>query len=245
MSIVDLFIELHNEGYKDSMKKLNYDIYFDETNNIRIARLTPSGTNTNIEHNFFVLGGIAITKNTYLEKDLLYKCLNLQKNLKELKFKNLCPHRENFINIIKSKKLLSFFRYLKSSNAYIHFHALHFLYWALVDIIDSLFDEPDINHEIYLTYCNQLKSDFIEVLCKDYNKLLTILYQFSFPNLRTLSQYSTISSLWVMNIIVLPFIAELSLCIRRCSVSESSADENSSNNRMLPGLRRARATAIL
>lgn len=182
-TIVGNLVDLHNKIYGKQTKKLNFDLYFDETNNIRIVRLTSNGTNADIKNHFFVLGGIAIKNGTRLENNDVYSSIGLQSNVTEMKFKHLCPHRENFRSIIKSSKLLLFLEYLSTHSIYIHFHVFDFLYWALVDILDSLFDENDHNQTIYLMHYEILKSDFMEVLCTDYDELIKILYEYSFPNI--------------------------------------------------------------
>ena len=182
-TLVDELILQHNKMYGLNTQINNCDMFFDETNNIRIAKLTDKGTNDEIKHRFFVLGGVAVEKGVCINIDDVYDYIGLQSSTREMKFKHLCPYRNNFTNIIKSKKLLSFFKFLDTKSIYIHFHAFHFLYWTLVDIIDSLFDKKDHLQDLFFIYHEKLKSDFMEVLLNDYDNLIKMLYDYSFPNI--------------------------------------------------------------
>ena len=56
------------------------------------------------------------------------------------------------------------------------------MYFALVDILDSLIEEADINQRVALSLYNELQSDMTEVLYDDYDSLHKILVKYEFPN---------------------------------------------------------------
>ena len=57
------------------------------------------------------------------------------------------------------------------------------MYYALIDILDSLIEENDVNQSVAMMYYHQFQSDMTEVLYKDYDGLHKILVKYQFPNI--------------------------------------------------------------
>jgi hypothetical protein len=112
--------------------------YYDETNNIGKFWLNDTGVNTtDALTKDFVLGGIAFEEDAYPDVNELINKLNLQK-ASELKSSNLFRGK-GFLDIMGSKRTNTFLNWLNDSPLFIHYASLNNVYFALVDIIDSLF----------------------------------------------------------------------------------------------------------
>lgn len=88
----------------------------------------------------------------------------------------------NFEEAIKQPRLRKFFEYLLTHDILIHFDVLHYMHFAIVDILDSLIQEDDENQQAAFMYYLPLQSAMIEVLYCDYNRLHDIFCRYEFPN---------------------------------------------------------------
>lgn len=155
-----------------------YTIYHDESNNIRLLRLTENGLNiTNPD--CFVLGGV-LHKGAHrpLELDDLKFKLRLQKSIKEIKLKHL--GKGTFPEILKSEKIKIFLQWLHEKDLLIHFSIMDVIYWSIVDIIDSILTEA--GHTQLFAINRELKNDLYEILRADFKKPMEIFKNYSYPD---------------------------------------------------------------
>ena len=184
MTKLDDFIN----SYKENIEKLNipslninHIFYFDESNNIKKGIIGyDKDNNADLENLYFVLGGIAI-KNTLDFNDLL-KYVGARQTPVDAKFNFFAFKHNNFLEAINQSRLRKFFEYLLNNNILIHFDVLHYMHFALTDILDSLIEENDANQFAALMYYKQLQSDMMEVLYQDYDELHALLVKYEFPN---------------------------------------------------------------
>lgn len=152
--------------------------YYDETNNIRRYYLREEGLNESIKTNF-ILGGIVLEEGQKVEIVDLFKSFGLQDNVTEIKLRHLA--RGGFINCLKSSYLHSIFEFLISNEVYVHYSSLNFLYFSVVDIIDSLCEATEI---IYDPYHNRLlKNDLYLVVKRNVETFIELFYKYGFPNI--------------------------------------------------------------
>lgn len=156
-----------------------YTFYYDETNNIRKLYLKNSGFNVNKTDNFILAGILHKGLNTDSDYSALFKMLNLQKSTHELKLRHIATG--NFLNMLKSDKLLIILNWLIENKFYIHYFNLNIVYWSVVDIIDSIIGE--LNHPFYNINHMLLKSDFYELANSNSDVFLNALYEFNYPDI--------------------------------------------------------------
>ncbi|PFJ30593.1 hypothetical protein COI92_06270 [Bacillus anthracis] len=162
----------------EEMKKLrkdfdvNYNFYYDETNNARVFKIKNEELNVHKDKDF-VLGGIVLEEDKVNEVESsfyqLREKLKIQQKLKEVKLNNLCPKGSDFLNCIHSKKIRDLLQWLTDKNIYIHFTMLDHLYYSIADIIESLnYDSPFNDNDDFKTmlyYFVYLNTDaFIKIL---------------------------------------------------------------------------------
>lgn len=168
--------QLHNLQNIDD----KYIFYYDETNNIRkfwFKDENKLNISTNDLTKNFVLGGLLHKKiDTEFGIENLKKSLKLQKTIKEVKLDHLA--KGNFISCLDSKKLEIFLDWLISNNLYIHYSSLNILYFALVDIIDSIIPDE------YIKISFDLKTVLYEIAKIDLDNFLEILYKYDYPNIK-------------------------------------------------------------
>ncbi|MBU3102923.1 DUF3800 domain-containing protein [Clostridium gasigenes] len=174
--IREMIIGLHK---LESMNEV-YTFYYDETNNARKFRLKEEGFNSSMDENF-VLGGIVYKgKNKALDTDRLFNELNLQTTVKELKGKHISK-KSNYIEYISSNKLNIFLKWIDSNEILLHYSNMNNLYFAIVDIVDSVIDER-ISYDI--GFVNYLKNILYKYIKQDIDFIQKVFYQFKYPNIR-------------------------------------------------------------
>jgi len=166
-----------------SIEKLDdsFIFYYDETNNIRkLYLLKEKYFNIGLDNVYknFILGGVCFSKEIDKVKiDDLKKNLKLQKNIKEIKLKHIA--KGNFLECLTSNKLNIFLKWLKN-NSYIHFSSINFLFWSIVDIIDSaiyLYKELVPLHF-------DLKTVFYEIIKSNYEYFIDLFIEYEYPNIK-------------------------------------------------------------
>lgn len=154
-------------------------LFYDESNNYRKLLLTKNGINNPIDNQYFVLGGIAVfDKNPNIEKLMI--ALNHQKSVKEFKFKYFSYGKTDFIKILYSDRLLTFFRWVNDEKIGFHYSVMNYLYWALIDIVDEV-------HEQY-GYPGQefdfsLKSAMFDSIKPYLPEFIEIMRKYNYPNI--------------------------------------------------------------
>lgn len=156
-----------------------YTFYYDETNKIRRLSVAENGFNV-VQPQVFVLGGIV---HAGPPRDLhladLRAALRLQQTVKELKFKHVA--HGDFLTILGSRKLSTFLEWLEDQDVNLHYLSLDPLYWATVDIIDSIIAD-DV--EQLLMLAPQLKDDLFGLLREDREATADFFFRFGYPDLK-------------------------------------------------------------
>ncbi|MBY7101159.1 DUF3800 domain-containing protein [Bacillus sp. 6YEL31] len=156
---------------------VDYNFYYDETNNCRKLKIKNAKLNTHKDKDF-VLGGVVLEKNNIKNIEgsfeSLKKKLKLQSALKEVKFKNICGGGSDFLKCIHSRKIHDFIDWLLENDIYIHFSMLDHLYYSIVDIIDSL----EVNFELG----NYLKTSLYQLVYKNTDNFMGIFDKYNYPN---------------------------------------------------------------
>jgi len=166
-------------------------LFHDETNNFRKLRLTENGTNNEAENKHFVLGGIGQSTRKEIDCSNLVADLKLQKTVKEFKFEHFAPKKKDgigcskyFLNILKSPKLNTLFKWIKSNDdLIIHYSAFNYIFYALTDIVD----EAIIKHlkSPVTIYHLNLKSALYEAIKPSLHVFIKQLYDFEYPNIKS------------------------------------------------------------
>ena len=161
-------------------------LYYDETNNFRKFYLRDDGWNCDALNMFFVLGGLAIPKGQSVNTAELLNVLNLQKNVKEIKFHNLAGKATGFQDILNAKKIEVFWNWLNVKNIKIHYIALNYIYYALVDIVDAAMSQYSLyNHELDLS----LKDALYEIVKQDIDYFINILFKYGYPKITDTNEF--------------------------------------------------------
>ncbi len=177
-------IEDLNNGIKAMNPNIDFDLkykfYYDETNNIRKFYLKESGFNYSIDSSF-VLGGIVLCD---VKPDLkeLYNLLNLQKSIKEMKFKHIA--KGNFIECLKSDKLTIFFRYLLKKEIFVHYSILNLLYFSIVDIVDSAIANSSTAIELGQDFSFILKNDLYKLCMREIDAFIGLFNKYQYPDIK-------------------------------------------------------------
>lgn len=156
-----------------------YAFFYDETHNIRKFWIRDDGFNEQPKN--FVLGGIVHKKSAPLTGlDELVKSLYIQKSAKEIKFNQLATGR--YLGVLNSKKIKTLLEWLIANGVFIHYTNFNILYWSLVDIVDSLWGEPELRQ--YMPYVMHIKSELFNLANADLDRLALILKKYRFPNVQ-------------------------------------------------------------
>lgn len=183
MSKLDDFINTYNNPFV-KLKRIDRTFFFDESNNIKKGRIGLEKDNvSDLAHLCFVLGGIA-TKNEVDFNDLL-NFVGARQAPVDAKFSFFAFKHTDFEEAINQPRFRKFFEYLLSHDVLIHFDVLHYMHFAMVDILDSLIQEDDVNQQAAFIYYLPLQSAMTEVLYCDYNRLHNIFCRYEFPNIPT------------------------------------------------------------
>jgi len=157
-----------------------FTFYYDETNNIRKFYLTDDGTNVP-EHNNFILGGIVLPEGKGLPDIAPLRCkLRMQDNAPEIKFAHVA--KGNFEQVLTSKKLKIVLSWIVEHGIMIHYSSINIIYWAIVDIIDSILAEDKFEH--YRPYHQHMKNELYRLVILDKTKFLALMKQHRYPDIR-------------------------------------------------------------
>lgn len=166
-----------------SFLKMNkeYQIYYDETNNSRLFKITDEGFNYD-EKAYFILGGLIFEKENLPSDESikeLFDSLELQDNMKEIKFKHIKQKAENFIEFLTKPRGQKFVEWLFKNKYWVHYAFRDNFYYSIVDIIDSMEESAFLG----LEYNRELKNTLYTYIKADKTKFLNILRQFGYPNI--------------------------------------------------------------
>jgi hypothetical protein len=169
-----------------------FTFYYDETNNIKKFYVREDDFNYTFTANF-VLGGLVHLGQAPNVQPLI-DSFKQQKTAKEVKFKHIATG--NFLDCLKSEKLILFLQFIKDSDLYIHYSSLNILYWSIVDIVDSAILSSETAQKLGPQFANYLKNDLYKLSRLEIDSVIELFYKYEYPNIKNDS--------------VLPFIEELS-----------------------------------
>ncbi len=157
-----------------------FTFYYDETNNIRKFYLTDDGTNVS-EHKNFVLGGIALAEGRALPDIAPLRAkLRMQSNAPEIKFAHVA--KGDFEQVLTSKKLEVVLSWIVEHGILIHYSSVNIIYWAIVDIIDSILAEDRFKH--YQPYHQELKNELYRLINLDKPTFLALMKRHRYPDIQ-------------------------------------------------------------
>ncbi|WP_143353645.1 DUF3800 domain-containing protein [Candidatus Enterococcus mansonii] len=181
--LVKAISELHNVPKMDK----EYELYYDETNNSRIFRLTDEGFNFN-EKAYFLLGGLAFEKGKRPSKESLESLvekLRVQQNSTEIKFKHIQQKAKVFLELISKKRTKDFIEWLYDNKCWVHYSYRDNFYYSIVDIIDSLEKSSFGGFE----FNRELKSTLYDCIAKDKDWFIQLMIYFDYPNVKDHNQF--------------------------------------------------------
>lgn len=168
-----------------------YTFYYDETNNIRKFYLREFDFNSAFTENF-VLGGL-VHEGVAPDIQPLIDGFNLQKSVKEVKFKHIA--KGGFLDCLKSQKLNLFLRFIKNSKLYIHYSSTNILYWSIVDIVDSAVTHSEASQKLGVQFANKMKNDLYKLSRLEIESVIALFHRFEYPNIKNDSILSFIEEL--------------------------------------------------
>jgi len=152
--------------------------YYDESNNIRKLWLDKDDFNAPINSDF-VLGGVMhIDQPQNANVDKLKNQLCLPKSAKELKFKHISKSK-NFLGCLSESKVKIFLEWLYLSDLYVHYANVNNLYYAVVDIIDSIDDSA------FIPFYFDIKNELYQIAVANYQDFYQLLVKYNYPNITT------------------------------------------------------------
>ena len=180
-------IAVFKERYGISPRNDKFYFYYDESDNIRKFQLKGDNSSFNADYlSQFTLGGL-VSKNeiTDTSLDFLYKQLNLQSNMKEIKSRHILNKKKKGISSFDSEKLSKFLKFLLDSEWYIHYTTVNVFYFGVViDIIDSLIKyNVEKNNKYDINKADSLKSFLYLCMLAEIDNWKNVLSKINFPNL--------------------------------------------------------------
>lgn len=156
-----------------------YTFYYDETNNLKTFYIKETDFNYSFQANF-VLGGV-LYENEKPDIENIFQGLDLQPNIKEVKFKHIA--HGGLQDCLKSQRLNILLKRIINTPLYVHYTSVNFLYWSIVDIVDSAIVNSPTAKQLGSSFANHLKND-LYFLCKyELDDVISIFHHFNYPNL--------------------------------------------------------------
>lgn len=181
--------------------------YYDESNNIRKLWLDENDFNAPI-YSDFVLGGVMHFGESYnADINDLKSQLRIQKSAKEIKFKHISKSKD-FLGCLSENKVTILLEWLLKSDLYVHFSNINNLYYAIVDIIDT------IDEHVYNPFIFEMKNELYKIAKENYHSFYKLLTSCNYPNIdnsKIKYFYDSIIGLVANNGYELPFELEV-LC---------------------------------
>lgn len=162
-----------------------FNFFYDESNNCRKfwVREKDGKAEFNVDPNEdFVLAGIVCGERIpELDLNILKQRLKLQKNVTVIKFKKHFAE-STFLECMDKERVEEYFNILEESNLYIHFQRTNNLYYAIVEILDSIVNIDEIE-DFGFDYF-QIKSTFYKMLVRKSVELQELMYTYCYPNIK-------------------------------------------------------------
>ncbi len=173
------YLEPFSMTMDSKLKKLEgYTVYADESNNMRKVRIKDS-TKDDLKYKFFVIGGIITPDYCDLNKikDLYDKSDGFPEN--EVKYKFFSHNKTNIEDALSKDRFYALFDFLIKNGIYIHLNVFNYWYYAIADIVDSLYvnERFDINDNFIL------KTGMYEGLIIYYDEMYELFKKYEFPNI--------------------------------------------------------------
>lgn len=157
-----------------------YSMFHDETNNHGKLTLREDGSLNVQAVDNFLLGGIVLAPGSSVPDIApLRALLRVQKNAPELKFKHVATG--SFEEVLTSKRLGMFLRWIIEHEIAIHYTNLNVLYWSLVDIIDSLIVVEPLTR--YMASAMEMKNELYRIAQSDPPVFKKLLASFGYPRI--------------------------------------------------------------
>lgn len=159
-----------------------WEFFYDETGNCRKFFLKEDGSFNNQEalNYYFILGGLVFESKEDVKKcdvSSLIKSLHLQKTVTELKSHHLNRRKNlSFKDFIKQDRVTKVIQWIYNSKANIHFCVENILYYALVDIVDSL-NKPEMGVFLF-----DLKAIFYRIVKKYIDNFADFFSRYGYPD---------------------------------------------------------------
>ena len=172
---------LRLQGIEESFLLRHETLYYDESGNIKHLIIKDNALNADID-TVFVLGGIQ-AENTISMSEL--KTLLGKNNDSELKANR--DLKGNFMDILCKNNFRQIMELILNKNWNIHFVAIQVLYYAFVDIIDSIngFDDNP----------NYFKTLLYDILKSNPIKTINHFRQYKYPNIKDREKEKFISGI--------------------------------------------------
>ena len=171
---------LHTQGIEESFLERHETLYYDESGNIKHLIIKGESLNADAD-SVFVLGGIQ-AEDSISTSEL--KSLLGKSDDSELKAKD--DLKGDFVNILRKNNFKQILELILIRNWHIHFNAIQVLYYAFVDIVDSI-DGFNDNPMLF-------KSLLYEVLKAD-PRTINHFKQYKYPNVKNRDKVSFISGI--------------------------------------------------
>lgn len=160
-----------------------YVFYYDESNNCRKFWVNDSKKQFNTDYAAdFILAGL-VRKDTdaiNISLEEFRKPLKLQKNVDEIKFKNLYA-KGDFLQCVKERRLFETLSWIDKSPFYIHYTNVNNLFYTLVEIFDSIVTPDEINEFRYDYF--EMKNIFYCMLNGKPDELQRLMAKYKYPNI--------------------------------------------------------------
>ena len=155
-------------------------IYYDETENCRsIAYRNGAIADARTVERPFILGGIAILGEG-VEDELLVRIESFAPRSGEMKARTVLGGSDDFARVLRGRGTTHFLESLDRPGIAVHYHTQDNLYYAIVDIVDSVISVS--GHEHMLAVQRQLKNALYLCASADPVGFLESLAAFGFPN---------------------------------------------------------------
>ena len=158
-----------------------YTFYYDESNNCRKFWLDDERMhfNSNYTEDFVLVGVVTKDEKVQISLEELRQLLGLQNNVKEIKFKKHFAEKD-FLSCTKKPRLGKLLTWIDNSPLYIHYIQVNNLYYALVEIIDSIMNPIEMEDYGYNYY--EVKSRFYTMFKGKEEELQLLMFKYKFPN---------------------------------------------------------------
>lgn len=184
MTVIDVDRFLNDVEELNDLKGLDVPMtfFYDESGNVRVFRLASGSVNSeDALKGDFLLAGVAFEgEKSTTNLSELWRKLNIQKSVKEVKFKHLYSNSRSFLEFMDKERTSVFLSFLLESDLYLHFASMNNLYYSIVDIIDSLWEEfPQC-----FIYCDEIKSEFFNFCQMNQTEIISLMIKYNYPDVK-------------------------------------------------------------